>query len=180
MEGAFDYNRTPVAPPGTKIVAQEKPNQRASWAAHSVDGWYTAPAMEHYRCYKVYITSTHGERIVDTIQFFPTHTEMPKLLSADNAMRAAQELTEALQNPAPAAPFAMLGSEKLGALKDLARIFSDALPRVEKGNKPDSADQHPNSTSVTHFRGWGKKGPNQQTSTKNKTSQGGGRSLIHH
>ncbi len=142
MEGAFDYNKTPVAPPGTKIVAHEKPNQRASWAAHGVDGWYTAPAMEHYRCYKVYITATHGERIVDTIQFFPTQTEMPKLSSADNAMRAAQELTEALQNPAPAAPFAMLGSEKLGALKDLARIFSDALPRVE-GNKPDSADQHP-------------------------------------
>ena len=28
--GIFDFNTTPMAPPGTKIIAHEKPTQRAT------------------------------------------------------------------------------------------------------------------------------------------------------
>jgi hypothetical protein len=28
LEGMFDFNKTPLAPPGTKIVTHEKPAQR--------------------------------------------------------------------------------------------------------------------------------------------------------
>eukprot|EP00978_Attheya_sp_CCMP212_P022995 scaffold69577_cov29-Attheya_sp.AAC.1 len=38
VHGAFDFNRTPLAPPGTKVLVHEKPGVRASWAAHAVDG----------------------------------------------------------------------------------------------------------------------------------------------
>jgi hypothetical protein len=30
LEFTFDFNRTPLAPPGTKVVFHEKPKQRAS------------------------------------------------------------------------------------------------------------------------------------------------------
>ena len=53
--GTFDFNTTPMAPLGTKIVAYEKPNQRATWSKHRVLGWYIIPALEHYRCYKVFV-----------------------------------------------------------------------------------------------------------------------------
>jgi hypothetical protein len=33
----FDFNRTPLAPPGTRIIAHQKPYQRAYWDPHGVD-----------------------------------------------------------------------------------------------------------------------------------------------
>ena len=58
LEGAFDFNRTPLAPPGTRVIVHEKPNQRRTWAPHGIDGWYIGPAMDHYQCYRVWIPST--------------------------------------------------------------------------------------------------------------------------
>eukprot|EP00978_Attheya_sp_CCMP212_P005327 scaffold11894_cov53-Attheya_sp.AAC.5 len=48
VHGAFDFNRTPLAPPGTKVLIHEKPDVLASWAAYAVDGWYVGPALLHY------------------------------------------------------------------------------------------------------------------------------------
>jgi hypothetical protein len=56
----FDFTRTPLAPPGTLIIAHEKPDQRASWDPHGVDGYYLGPALDHYCCYQVHITKTKG------------------------------------------------------------------------------------------------------------------------
>ena len=39
LNGAFDFNRTPLAPPGTKVLIFETPTQRRTWAPHGVDGW---------------------------------------------------------------------------------------------------------------------------------------------
>jgi hypothetical protein len=68
--GQYDFNRAPMAPPGTRIVAHETPNRRRAWAPHGQDGWYIGPALEHYRCYMVYITKTRGESVVETVDFF--------------------------------------------------------------------------------------------------------------
>ena len=34
--GQFDFNQTPLAPPGTKVLIHEKPRQRPTWAPHGV------------------------------------------------------------------------------------------------------------------------------------------------
>jgi hypothetical protein len=47
--GQHDYNRAPMAPPGTRIIAHETPGKRKIWAPHGQDGWYIGPALEHYR-----------------------------------------------------------------------------------------------------------------------------------
>jgi hypothetical protein len=70
----YDFNRAPMAPPGTRIIAHETPNRRRTWAPHGQDGWYIGPALEHYRCYTVYITKTRRERIVETVDFFPRNS----------------------------------------------------------------------------------------------------------
>ena len=41
--GAFDFNRSPMAPLGTRVILHEKPAQCRSWATHGVDGWYARP-----------------------------------------------------------------------------------------------------------------------------------------
>jgi hypothetical protein len=123
LNGAFDYNRTPLAPPGTKVLVHEIPAKRGTWAPHGVDGWYIGAAPEHYRCHRVYIPATRAERIAKTVEFFPLHCAMPRTSSADAATQAARALIDALKNPAPAAPFATLGQSQLQAIQQLADIF---------------------------------------------------------
>jgi hypothetical protein len=47
--GQYDFNRAPLAPPGTILIAHETPGRRQTWAPHGQDGWYIGPALEHYR-----------------------------------------------------------------------------------------------------------------------------------
>jgi hypothetical protein len=117
-----------MAPPGTRVIAHEKPQQRASWDPHGVDGWYLGPAPDHYRCYRVHINKTKADRIVDTVEFFPAKVTMPRTASEDLATIAAQELMHALVHPAPAAPFSIIGGAQLEALRQLSTIFNAALP----------------------------------------------------
>lgn len=126
LNGAFDFNKTPLAPPGTKAIVHKKPAARQTWAPHGVDGWHIGPAREHYRCYDVYITKTASMRVTDTMELFPHSQTMPKTSSANAAIQAALQLTHALQNLAPAAPFANIGQPQLIALQELASIFTNS------------------------------------------------------
>ena len=51
LNGKFDCNKTPLEPPGTKVVAFEPPNKCSSWATHQILGWYIGPELHHYRCW---------------------------------------------------------------------------------------------------------------------------------
>ena len=73
VHGQFDYNRTPIAPPGTRVIVYENAAQRGTYGPHGTDVWYLGPAMDHYRCYRCYITATGGERNPETVEF--SHTK---------------------------------------------------------------------------------------------------------
>jgi hypothetical protein len=128
LNGTFDFNCTPLAPLGTKVILHKTPQQRRTWAPHSVEGWYVGYAPEHYRCYMIHVTSTNKTRIGTTVEFFPTHCRVPQTSSADYAVRAALELIAALENPSPASPLAPLGLRQLEALRQLAELLASALP----------------------------------------------------
>ena len=53
MEGAFDWNQTPLAPLGCKAVVYLEPNERVLWAPHACDAFYVGRAPLHYRLKKV-------------------------------------------------------------------------------------------------------------------------------
>ena len=36
LYGFFDFNRNPMAPPGTRVVVHEKPNNRGTWSPHGL------------------------------------------------------------------------------------------------------------------------------------------------
>jgi hypothetical protein len=61
INGAFDFNRTPLAPPGTKVIIHEKPATRVTWAPRAVEGWYLGPAQRQNRCYRVWAWATNSE-----------------------------------------------------------------------------------------------------------------------
>jgi hypothetical protein len=103
--GLVNYNKTAFAPPGCKIIAHEKPGKRCTWAPHGQHGYSLGPAMHHYRCQNVYISTTASERIVDTLEFFPHSYQMPQLSSTDRLLMAANDMSNALQHPHPEVSF---------------------------------------------------------------------------
>jgi hypothetical protein len=123
FHGLVDYNKRAFAPPGCKIIAHKKPGKRRTWAPHGQHGYSLDPAMHHYRCQNVYISSTASERIVDTLEFFPHNYQMPQLSSTDRFLMAAKDMTDDLQNPHPEVPFARVGDATNSALAELAAIF---------------------------------------------------------
>ena len=85
MFGApYDFNRFPIAPLGIKVVSHVPPAERDTWAQHGVIGYYIGPALEHYRCYDIYIPTTKSIRVSDCVEWFPAH-----VLEADNLSRLA-------------------------------------------------------------------------------------------
>ena len=47
LYGEFNYDATPLAPPGTQVIINEKPTVRGTWASHRVKIWYLGPSMNH-------------------------------------------------------------------------------------------------------------------------------------
>jgi hypothetical protein len=45
LNGTFDFNRTPLAPPGIRVLVHEKPDKRTTWSPHASDGWYIGPGI---------------------------------------------------------------------------------------------------------------------------------------
>ena len=123
LNGAFDYNATPLAPPGTKVIAYDTPTIRKMWVPHGLDGWYIGNASEHYRCHKVYITKTRVKRITRTVEFFPYLYKMPTISSTDAAMEVSRYIMSALRHPHPSSPFAPVKDSQLEALRQLSEIF---------------------------------------------------------
>ena len=105
LNGIHDFNKCPLAPPGTRVVLHEKPAHRASWAYHGVDGWYVGPSFEHYRCVKVYIPDTGAVRDAGTVQFFPEVIPIPATSPEDYLKQAATDILSILKNPPPTLPY---------------------------------------------------------------------------
>jgi hypothetical protein len=53
--------------------------------------------MHHYRFQNVYISAKASERIVDTLEFFPRHFQMPQLSSTDRLIMAANDMSNAFK-----------------------------------------------------------------------------------
>ena len=99
MFGNFDYNKTPLVPPGTKIVAHTNPAIRASWQMHGEEGWTVGPAMEHYRCIRCYFPKTRSERNTNTVTFFPKQIPFPEIKLDVFLKQAAIDLISFLTTP---------------------------------------------------------------------------------
>ncbi|KAI2496641.1 Reverse transcriptase (RNA-dependent DNA polymerase) [Fragilaria crotonensis] len=101
MHGHFDFNQTPIAPPGIRVLVHIKPTERTTWSPHGADGWYTGPALESYRCYTVWLWETRASRICDTLVWFPTKVTMPIASSNDLILAGIGDIIQALRNPSP-------------------------------------------------------------------------------
>ena len=77
----FNYNATPLAPPGTQVIIHENTNVRGTWEYHGVMGWYIGPSMNHFWCHHVYVTKTREEQDSDCIEFSSHNNPPPTILT---------------------------------------------------------------------------------------------------
>ena len=73
----YDHLAHPLSVFAMRVVVQEKPHLRPSWAVHGKDGFYLGPALNHYRCWRIYCPDTGGTRISDSIAWLPEPYRMP-------------------------------------------------------------------------------------------------------
>ena len=69
--GAFNYQKTTLPPPGMKLLSHVLPIDRRLFDLHAINGFSVGVAMEHYRQFEIFIPSTGGVRIADTVIWFP-------------------------------------------------------------------------------------------------------------
>jgi hypothetical protein len=123
FDGPYDFNRTPIAPPGINVLVYVDPDHRGSWGSHAIEGHYIGPALEHYRCYDVYIPSTKAVRTTDTLVWLPEKIPMPGASSTDIITNCLIGIKEALENPSPNAPVCPLQPTQIETLQQLIDIF---------------------------------------------------------
>ena len=139
LHGRYDFNATPIAPPGIKVLAHLKANQRESWSPHAFVAWYIGPALNHYRCYTVWATKSRQERIVDQLIWFPPKP-FPKLNSVDLLRATIEDLQAILLSP-PTETF--LGNLEHTQRGELIR-FSDIIHQhATASTKPQNSTKEP-------------------------------------
>ena len=129
LEGQFNFNHTPLAPPGTYVLNFEDTDTQASWNPYGKEDWYLGPVLEHYQCPKFYVPVTKGVSVSSTIKCFPVHCKVPKITTTDTAITAANDLLQALQKPFPELPNLELETNHYTVLKELEKIFNNATKK---------------------------------------------------
>jgi hypothetical protein len=99
--GSFEFNKTSLAPLGTKSLIYNDPASRASWALHATNGYYVGPASNHYRCLRFYIPATRRFRFSDTWHLYPAHSQIPVTSQHGLSISTAAELIKALGAAVP-------------------------------------------------------------------------------
>jgi len=134
LRGKLHYNKTPILPPGMRILIHGKPHQRSSWAPRGLDGWYLGPSKKHYQCHRVFCSKTNSERITDTMAIFHKHNT-PTVSIQEAAVIATENLKEIMKKTTN------IGEAQLQALQDLAKNFQ-ATSKISDTRSAPLLPQH--------------------------------------
>ena len=151
MFGEFDYNKTPLVPPGTKIVAHTNPDVRKSWQLNGEQGWSIGPSMLHYRCIRCFFPKTRSERDTNTVTFFPKAIPFPEIKLDDFLKQAATDIISILTNPPSLTTTSLQAGDKTrNALLEIATILhrADDLP-TKIQQLPASIQQQPTKDTAS-------------------------------
>jgi hypothetical protein len=69
VHGTHDYMQKPFVPIGCVVQMHVKPNDHLSWNTRLEPDFNLGTSMEHYQCFRVYVTRTRATRISNTVMF---------------------------------------------------------------------------------------------------------------
>ena len=118
----FNYQRTPLAPLGTKVIIHKRPDQRKIWDKHGLLGFLVNRAKDHFRSHQVTVTKIGATRVSDAIELLLTKNTMPKTSSNDQINEAFEEIADALNNTKLKEGF-LNGNKENEILNDLVEMF---------------------------------------------------------
>ena len=142
--GIFDYNKSPLVPPGTRVLAHTKPSQQTSWGLKGDQGWTIGPSLDHYRCVKCYFPDTRSERDVDTVTFFPHSIKFPEVNLDDFLRQATYDIITLLTDPPSTTTVSLkAGDSTKNALLEIATLLNRTkLSAIEENNAPEDSTDH--------------------------------------
>ena len=139
--GLFDCNATPLGPAGCRALIHEKVSQRSSWGFHAKPGFYTGPALNHYRNYTVFASATRAPRPCDTVEFRHSCLTVPHATAEDKVMHAISQLKRELSAiPSPK------DNTQLEALSKIKQLFH----QCNDNSNPSSNATNPSSSNSKH------------------------------
>src|SRR5450830_1890582 len=93
------------------------PSNRDTCAEHTLSGYYIGCSHEHYRCHKIYVTSTRHIRVFQTVFFKHKYLTQPTFTSHDALIASADKLADAINGTMPK------NSTTMNSIKQLLDIF---------------------------------------------------------
>lgn len=73
--GIFDFNRTPPAPAGCKVIIHDRTDEHPAWENPGTSRYYVGQAMKHFRNYNILMDTMKKIRQSNTVGFFPTTSD---------------------------------------------------------------------------------------------------------
>jgi hypothetical protein len=122
LEGSFSFDATPMAPLSTEVLVHMKPNRRSTWGYHAAKAWYLSHSPNHYRCIRVLMADTGGERTTDTFRFNHHSIPVPKIMATDRILDATAGFTAAIEGVQEAPP------NELAAIQSLHTLLLGEVP----------------------------------------------------
>ena len=113
------------------MVVHRRRGERTSWSNRGDDGFYIGPALKHYRNFTIFVPSTGGTRISNTVEFFPEHCTVPQPTPVDSLNLILQDLLNVLQEPFTHSALPS-GPSKLRSAIHLLQV----ILRLPKGSSP--------------------------------------------
>lgn len=101
----FDFNRTPLALAGCKIIIHDRTKECPTWANHGSQWFYVGPAIKPCQKYKYWMLVTKSIRTSNTVEFFPLTCDNPTITDTDTLLLILDKLLSILQNPPPMSSF---------------------------------------------------------------------------
>jgi hypothetical protein len=137
---AYDHLAHPMSVFGMRVVVHEKSQARRSWATHGKDGFYTAPALLHYRCWSVYVLETGSTRVSDTLAWFPKPYTMPGHSPLEQLTAAVKDMNRAITNATTEEHSHMFNTTLSEGVKEMQNLFS---PTSVSSQHTDSSEPSP-------------------------------------
>ena len=128
IHSTFDYNKTQLYPPGTRLLVHDKTTNCRTWPPRDTYGWYIGPALENYWCVECYIPSEHSIRIADTLQFISTVITINKTSSEYFLRQSVKDILFLLADPNSTVPYLSFGYDTQNSVEYIATLLNRAIP----------------------------------------------------
>jgi hypothetical protein len=92
LNGPYNWDWYPLAPPGCKAILYKAPVVKGSWALQSTNAWLLGPLKYHYQCNLFYVPKTWVYHILGSAELFLQHCQVPNLSPTEHLKALTDKL----------------------------------------------------------------------------------------